>query len=100
MVQDDKDFISGLSDSVVVTIGGVEVPRSVKGSKVALIDTTRAAHYLTFGLMEKIGGVLDGWVGGEDMAVKKGAMEGVGRLEEKVRENFVRTRWRKMPERG
>ncbi|KAK4665535.1 hypothetical protein QC763_0063480 [Podospora pseudopauciseta] len=100
MVQDDKDFISGLSDSVVVTIGGVEVPRSVKGSKVALIDTTRAAHYLTFGLMGKIWGVLDGWVGGEDMVVKKGAMEGVGRLEEKVRENFVRTRWRKMPERG
>ncbi|KAK4176731.1 hypothetical protein QBC36DRAFT_290238 [Triangularia setosa] len=88
---DDEDFQRGLGKAVAVTIGGVEVPRTgVEGTRV---QAEMVAQQGVLTLMDKIGGLLMRLVVGEDMMVERGALEGVMKLEERVRRNLRYEKW-------
>ncbi|KAK0667255.1 hypothetical protein QBC41DRAFT_366329 [Cercophora samala] len=89
---DDEEFQHGLDRTVAVTIGGVEVPQGVGGVRV---EAGVVAQQGVLTLMEKIGGLLGRLVVmvGEDMVVERGALEGVRKLEGRVRAGLRYEKW-------
>ncbi|KAK4200792.1 hypothetical protein QBC40DRAFT_199843, partial [Triangularia verruculosa] len=84
--EDNRDFQRGLRKSVEITIGGVGVPISFEETS---LQAELVAQQGVLSLVKKIGGLVVRLVGMEgEMAVERGALEGVKKLEGRVRVRF------------